>query len=48
MHLRPQIESEELQRCAFVVCPSLRESYSYVCCEALAAGRPVIVSSGIA
>jgi len=27
--------------------PSLRESYSYVCCEALAAGRAVVVSDGI-
>lgn len=43
---REQI-SRELARCAFVVLPSLRESYSYVACEALAAGRPVVVSSDV-
>jgi glycogen synthase len=37
----------ELQRASFVVIPSLRESYSYVCCETLAAGRAVVVSSDI-
>jgi glycogen synthase len=37
----------ELRNSAFVVIPSLRESYSYVCCETLAAGRPVVVSSDI-
>ncbi|HEY4329954.1 MAG TPA: glycosyltransferase family 4 protein [Phycisphaerae bacterium] len=37
----------ELRRCAFVVVPSVRESYSYVCCEALAAGRGVVVSDQI-
>jgi glycogen synthase len=42
----PQIAAE-LKNASFVVIPSLRESYSYVCCEALAAGRPVVVSSDI-
>jgi glycosyltransferase involved in cell wall biosynthesis len=37
----------ELRNASFVVIPSLRESYSYVCCETLAAGRPVVVSSDI-
>ncbi len=37
----------ELAACSFVLVPSLFESYSYVCCEALAAGRPVVVSAGI-
>jgi glycosyltransferase involved in cell wall biosynthesis len=37
--------ARELAACTFVVLPSLRESYSYVACEALAAGRPVLVSS---
>ncbi|MGN6368836.1 MAG: glycosyltransferase [Phycisphaerae bacterium] len=37
----------ELAACSFVVVPSLFESYSYVCCEALAAGRPVVVSDSI-
>ena len=37
----------ELAGCSFVLVPSLFESYSYVCCEALAAGRPVLVSDGI-
>jgi glycosyltransferase involved in cell wall biosynthesis len=36
-----------MRAAAFVVIPSLRESYSYVCCEALAAGRAVVVSTGI-
>jgi hypothetical protein len=36
--------ADELTRCSFFVAPSLRESYSYVCCEALAAGRAAIVS----
>jgi hypothetical protein len=39
--------TEELHRAAFLVVPSLAESYSYVCCEAMAAGCPVIVSDGI-
>jgi glycosyltransferase involved in cell wall biosynthesis len=43
---RPQIAAE-MRNAAFIVVPSRRESYSYVCCEALAAGRPVVVSSDI-
>ncbi len=39
--------TEELQRAAFVVVPSLFDSYSYVCCEAMAAGRAVVVSDNI-
>jgi glycosyltransferase involved in cell wall biosynthesis len=40
---RPDLTCE-LEHCSSVIIPSLRESYSYVCCESLAAGRPVIVS----
>ncbi len=43
---RAQIDAE-LEGCSLVVVPSRCESYSYVCCEALAAGRPVIVSADI-
>jgi glycosyltransferase involved in cell wall biosynthesis len=37
----------ELAAARFVIAPSLFDSYSYLCCEALAAGRPVIVSYSI-
>jgi hypothetical protein len=33
----------EIQACSFVVQPSLSENFSMTCCEALAAGRTVIV-----
>jgi glycosyltransferase involved in cell wall biosynthesis len=39
--------AEELAAARFVIAPSLFDSYSYLCCEALAAGRPVIVSDNI-
>jgi glycosyltransferase involved in cell wall biosynthesis len=43
---RPQL-TDQLHRAAFLLVPSLAESYSYVCCEALAAGCPIIVSDQI-
>jgi hypothetical protein len=39
--------AKELAAASFVVVPSLFDSYSYVCCESLAAGRPVVVSDNI-
>jgi len=39
--------AHEYNNAAFCVIPSLSESYSFVACEAMAAGRTAIVSSGI-
>ncbi len=43
--LTPAEVRAELAAAAFVVLPSLRENFSLACCEAMAAGRAVIVSS---
>jgi glycosyltransferase involved in cell wall biosynthesis len=37
---------EELAACSFCVQPSLAENFSMTCCEAMAAGRTVIVGGG--
>lgn len=37
---------EELAGCSFCVQPSLAENFSMTCCEAMAAGRTVVVGSG--
>jgi glycosyltransferase involved in cell wall biosynthesis len=39
--------ASELAAASFTIVPSLHDSYSYVCCESLAAARPVIVSDSI-
>jgi len=39
--------SAELHNAAFLILPSLVESFSYVACEAMAASRPIILSAGI-
>ncbi len=43
--LTPAEVRAELAAAAFVVLPSLRENFSLACCEAMAAGRAVIVSA---
>jgi glycosyltransferase involved in cell wall biosynthesis len=40
-----QIE-RELRACSFCIQPSIAENFSMTCCEAMAAGRTVIVGSG--
>ena len=42
--LTPTEVRAELAAAAFVVLPSLRENFSLACCEAMAAGRAVVVS----
>ena len=43
--LTPAEVRAELAGAAFVVLPSLRENFSLAACEAMAAGRPVVVSA---